>query len=566
MSEKSMFDHTWARQDQWGGEWHGLNGRFLISEALIHRYLNETATPPAADWAHDEVITWVLSRLSQLVKEMQPDREAEFEAFRTGVQNHARPLSDALLQQLDQWMARLAIEPLYSDRLRHTQRLFNHLRVTNFDYMQLQHLRGFFYAQHRLAIAYHSLLGNGGLTPRLEIDPTAPLMYVNAELMAKCATDLRLAQQAVHQRQRLQEGNRATKVTWEGHMLFMADMMAYECVEPLKAAALLSMDTAVVTYFQQETEIRLIPYYNLMLIGLPSWVQNLYHWPPAAFLVIPHEVGHSLFRFGVVNRPDKPSVHAVLEDELANRQIGATDWRSCWLEELFADAFGCLRAGPASILGLQEYLATRNPKHFSESTTDHPTSAIRPLIQTEMLRILDERNIKSYKDVPDLLDAHWQHFLTNNGSGMLHTQDVRSINFLVPCQDTPLSGQTILTQLRPILELIFDLFEEMFPGDHSPKNWQTWSEDVAKNDGQPVFQNLEELQKQYQQFYHKESVYGIRPPAVGSYLSSALHTKIQEITQRLNSAAHVVVSTDEWRQLYYVAGWGDEGGDVGHNP
>ena len=564
MSERSMFDHSWERQDQWGGEWHSLNGRFIVAGDLLQRDLAQSAAPPAADWALDEVVAWILNRLEDLVKTKVPDKTAEFTQFAQEVRRHVRPLPTAILQQLERWMDLTAIEPLYPDRLRHTQKLVDHLRTTNFDHAQLQHLRGLFDAQHHLAIAYHALLGNGGLTRWLEIDPDAPLIHVNADLMAKCTTDLRLAQQAVHQRQRLQQNNQSTtKITWEGHMLFLADLMAYECVTPLKDAGLLPTNTAVVTYFQQATEIRLIPYYNILLIGLPSWVQNLYHWPPPAFLVIPHEVGHSLFRFGVVNRPGQPRVHAVLEQALAQQQIAPTDWRARWLEELFADAFGCLRAGPASILGLQEYLATGVPAHFIEPTPHHPTAALRPLIQTEMLRIMDARNIRSYKHAPDLLDSHWQQFLTNNG-GALRTQNIRTVDFSLPGQNATLSGQEVLTQVRPILELIFNLFDELFPGDHAPTHWQSWSEDVAPGGGD-ILQKLGELQKQYQQFYHKESVYTVQPPAVGAYQPSSLHTQIEEITDTLTRQP-ADLSLGKWQQIYNIAGWTDEGGgDMGNN-
>ncbi|MCB0094480.1 MAG: hypothetical protein KDE46_02115 [Caldilineaceae bacterium] len=46
MSERSMFDHSWERQDQWGGEWHSLNGRFIVAGDLLQRDLAQSAAPP----------------------------------------------------------------------------------------------------------------------------------------------------------------------------------------------------------------------------------------------------------------------------------------------------------------------------------------------------------------------------------------------------------------------------------------------------------------------------------------------------------------------------------------
>lgn len=566
MSEKSMFDLVWARQDQWGGEWHGLGGRFGIAAQFMDKVLTETNIPPVEDTALHERMGWIIHWLKNWVKENQPEKEAEFENLADELLDiYKRPVDPSLYRQLVDWMHTAGAESWRLRSIDDTYKLSRHLRTTNFDHVQLRHLNGLFNAQAKLALAYHGLFGNGYLN-LLESNPNAPLIYVNADLMAKCATDFRLAQQAVHQRQRMPYRDNETWITWESHMLYLADLMAYECLKPLISAGILPEDTAVVTYLQQSTEIRLLPYYNIMLIALPSWVQNLYARPSLAFLVIPHEIGHSLYRFGRLGA-DGQLVHEKLQEGLENLGIGENDWRARWLEELFADAFGCLMAGPASVLGIQEYLATGVPAHFMEPSPDHPTAAIRPLIQTEILRIIDDRGIKSYKNVPKLLDDHWQIYLTNDGSEPLRQGAVKSVRFNLNKKGDELSGESLLEKVRPVLSLILDVFEELFPGDKSPKHWATWSNDIEADD-RPVAQNLEALQEQYRQFYQSADVYNIQPPTPSpTYEPSALHLKVQNIAERIadNTTAQTVPAS-EWRQIFDIAGWTDEGGKASHNP
>ncbi len=569
MAEQSLFDLTWARQDQWGGEWHGLGGRFGIALRMIEPLLQHYAQSPVDDMALDEWRAWVTDQLRGLVQQHQPAHVATVTALIAELRDILkRPVAVQQAQALLHWAELAQMEAWPQARLANTQLLFDHLCATNFDFVQLQHLRGLFRAQTELALAYHGLFGNGDLR-RLEPDAAAPLIHVNAELMAKCATDFRLAQQAVQQRQRLDYGNGQRWLTWEGHMLYLADLMAYACLEPLKAAGLLSADTAVVTYFQQQTEIRLIPYYNIVLIGLPSWVQNLYDRPSSAFLVIPHEVGHALYRFGPVPRPAQPKVYAALAEGLAALQIPADDWRAGWVEELFADAFGCLIAGPISVLGMQEYLATGVPAHFSAPGQDHPTAAMRPLIQSEILRILDERGVASYKTIPDLLDQHWQIFLANNGGTELRAHAVETVDFPLPGANAQVPGRTMLDQLRPTLSVIVDLLLELFPAATSSAQWSPWSTDLSVASA-TVAESIAALQAQFQDFYCRDGRLQrplSPPPVADHYQPSPLHTQIGEIAERIqHNQPPTTIPKTEWHQLFLIDGWTDEGGKAGHIP
>ncbi|NJN55367.1 MAG: hypothetical protein HC804_11780 [Anaerolineae bacterium] len=89
-----------------------------------------------------------------------------------------------------------------------------------------------------------------------------------------------------------------------------------------------------------------------------------------------------------------------------------------WLEEIFADVYGCLVAGPVMAYDFQE-LSLDN-KDFNEDDGEHPLAAIRPFIYTQVLRTLEQDNAGFYQNAPQLLDANWNSWLIElNASGRI---------------------------------------------------------------------------------------------------------------------------------------------------
>lgn len=230
MAEQSIFDLTWARQDQWGGEWHSIGGRFRVAQQLMGDLLQQTATPAVEDSALAELVAWITDSLNAWANDTHPPQQPALATLIAELRDVTqRPIDSATYDALAGWMRQANCDAWLLTRLQHTRQLFTHLADTNYDHIQLRHLQSLFRAQGELALAFHSLFGNGDLG-RLEPDPDIPLIHVNAALMAKCATDLRLAQQALQQRQRLSYPNQTQWISWEGHMLYLADQMAYVCL------------------------------------------------------------------------------------------------------------------------------------------------------------------------------------------------------------------------------------------------------------------------------------------------------------------------------------------------
>jgi hypothetical protein len=158
--------------------------------------------------------------------------------------------------------------------------------------------------------------------------------------------------------------------------LRFADRLAYSALAPAICSGE-TLPATVLTYFQKSTQIRLIPYARVALIGIPYSV--LKH--SFDYLAVAHEVGHYVYRN-----------HRGLQGEFdgfiqtAGMSSGELEsWYAPWHEELFADVYGCMIAGPLIALSFQEMAEADYGDVFGESDGQHPTSVLRPYIYVDAL-------------------------------------------------------------------------------------------------------------------------------------------------------------------------------------
>ncbi|MEZ4706578.1 MAG: hypothetical protein R3A44_05195 [Caldilineaceae bacterium] len=239
-----------------------------------------------------------------------------------------------------------------------------------------------------------------------------PANFALRRLMEQISIDLKIVQDVVSL-------HNQTYDTYGDLRIQIADEFARRAIEPAMQGMFLE-PKEVMTYLNQQVQVRLLPYHDTILIGVPFAAgastrtadisqeaseaeQDKSDPPPVAadvsqvtqeallvssdYLAIPHEVGHLLFRHGYL-AGGQQQISAQLQ---ALHFPG--DWRLAWLEELFADAYGCMVAGPISVLGFQEHLADGLPADEHGDLGQHPFASIRPLIQTEILRTLAARKI-----------------------------------------------------------------------------------------------------------------------------------------------------------------------------
>jgi hypothetical protein len=198
-----------------------------------------------------------------------------------------------------------------------------------------------------------------------------------------------------HRTHPISDANQA--VTSMQGRLIEADLVAHQALQPAYAHGLIDRPATAVTYYQKSTSMRVIPYAPVALIGIPFSAAG----EPRDYASIAHEVGHYVFwsypkplvtESVVRQRPVMGNHLQISRRALAAEPATRTalDLIDPWLEEIFADIYGCLVAGPlagVSMLGLMRCLpATR----WLEDDGEHPIPALRPHIYQATLRKMAE--------------------------------------------------------------------------------------------------------------------------------------------------------------------------------
>ncbi|MEZ4863489.1 MAG: hypothetical protein R3C14_19375 [Caldilineaceae bacterium] len=558
MSNQNNFTIFDSPVKGWGGEWHGFESRVREAERLANGYWFDglDVLPYRAD-QHP-----ALAEVEMLARDI-PDEHA------------ATPGN--------------------------VQKLLAHLAQPNiaghnipFDKAQIAHLRTLILQAGDLVLDYFNTFSER-FHDALVLSASYPPVRVNATLMRQMATDLHIAESAMQQRLRDQNNFQS----WLGYGLYTADLVAYATIQPLKEIEIIPPETAIVTHLQRQTEVRLVPYYDILFVGLPLAMINVYDLPPRPYLAIPHEIGHFLYHYGTVQQgAAKTRIDQALKSVLAGEAQEA--WQTRWLEEIFADTFGCLLAGPVSVLEFQALLADDPAEHLSECGGKHPTPALRPFVQSEILRQITLRKLKSYTHAPDLLDSHWQMHLNRYVPAL--SGNALDKKFMIDGQ--PITGQEILNGSKIVIEKILDLFLELFGnGAHSPAHWDTWSEDVPEPVATDVhgvasftsLQNaakmrmpLDEHQASYLRavlkglneqfdafyFYHRtdpqRSTFrrsNIKPPAPVDDTkrpTTNYQAKVKQLWHRLENWQYgeARIAVEEWLPAFDVPEWSTEGPEM----
>ncbi len=202
-----------------------------------------------------------------------------------------------------------------------------------------------------------------------------PTEHVLSATLAQISYDLSAIRQAADQRR-----NPGLKAT-----LDKADQLAQSALNLAVEKGLLEPGT-VVTYFDKSPYIRVIPYAPVALVGIPYTAIET----PRDLLAIPHEVGHYVYRHT-----------SGLAANLLTQIPFDPPWFYRWLEEIFADVYGCLVAGPVIGVDFQDLLLDNAVEDFTVDDGEHPVDAIRPFIYIHVLEKL------GFNNAAEALDIRW---------------------------------------------------------------------------------------------------------------------------------------------------------------
>ncbi|MBV7329686.1 hypothetical protein KFU94_15860 [Chloroflexi bacterium TSY] len=225
-------------------------------------------------------------------------------------------------------------------------------------------------------------------------------------------------------------------------------------------------------YFRSGTNVRLIPYAPVCLIGIPSIAQSY----KVELLAIPHEVAHFFFWNGWRDR--KQGFQTELEDHFD--QVKKPNWPTRvrnWIEEIFADTVGCFIGGPIVGLSMQrlmlEYIGNDfTYKHQDYDNEVHPTPSLRPFIYSH---VLEQIGLGGPDDSPaEKLRTHWANIVnTRLGEGKADQ-----------LEESP-EWKAIQSIVDAILPRLPHLSDDLSESERDEIIAKRWSQDVNPDDPEP---------------------------------------------------------------------------------
>lgn len=225
----------------------------------------------------------------------------------------------------------------------------------------------------------------------LEKSEQYPPEFVLRWTLDQLSHDIHVIENAIKQRE---DSNKS-------ETLKQADLLAFRAIEPIiskgEDTRLLPENTTAITYFQKTPQVRLIPYAPVALIGIPySAIEQAEGVSDDSnkrdFLAIPHEVGHFVYWYG---RLKGERLHVLLQQRLSQK-----GWRKYahWLEEIFADVYGCMVGGAVIALSFQDLQMDNLPTTWIEDDGKHPAAVIRPYIYNQVLaNSVDSKTLNTLK-------------------------------------------------------------------------------------------------------------------------------------------------------------------------
>ncbi len=181
-----------------------------------------------------------------------------------------------------------------------------------------------------------------------------------------------------------------------------ADSFAQACLWQAKTVANeFREDKFVLTYLTNSVQARVVPYANVVFIGIPSSVTASGRKNSA----IAHEVGHFRFWHSFPQTGDaSPKSGANMPDWVKQVNAPRLNLRELfypfqyapeptsvptppWAEEIFADVYGVLFGGPEYIRSAMELALEHSTRGFADFnySDPHPTPLIRPVLMIKAL-------------------------------------------------------------------------------------------------------------------------------------------------------------------------------------
>ena len=308
------------------------------------------------------------------------------------------------------------------------------------------------------------------------------------ECFQQFTIDFEIVQSAIQQRRLYGSANEPGSGYAQAESLVITDKLALMALAPFQhLLPYTDSESQIIpiTYFSKKIHIRQLPYTDqFILVGLTYDLASSIRdeaeqrkqesVPSFELMAIPHEVGHFLYHH--IHLADGATVASVSKEKFEDNPYYH------WCEELFADIYGCVIAGPFAVLGLQALLATSDKERALLDNQEHPMAIFRPYFLSEMLRVLGKGKPDRYAfaELAMYLDANWTAiverwgFVTegvvNGRPGYIRLPGNKKDHF-----ERGINIETALTNVRPIIET----FAKILLAKAKFEPWVTKDEDLS---------------------------------------------------------------------------------------
>ncbi len=373
------------------------------------------------------------------------------------------------------------------------------------------------------------------------------------------------------------------------------------CMEALKPAEVLglglepkgpvdndSQPTRVISYFLKSPSIRVVPYANTALIGVPQTAIC----KPRDLLAIPHEIGHYVYWHGLIktssdmeSEPKTELVSMYLEKNIPDVRY---DWAERWLEEIFADIYGSMVAGPVLALSFQELHLQQSQSAFFEDDGDHPPPILRPNIYAKGVHLAGCKNwakllakrwneagpgSKGYRDrlkkipkkgaagSPDQRDYHHEFRVKSNSSRNVSDAISMDPSDLID-EDHKKQGK-VNNKHKPVDSLIKFIFDNVLSKmDILTDNWWRTDKDGAEisDGGEPDRTNPDTLISLFGVFEEKVGALNLDSEIARKNQETAITAVNHETLKKRWLSRDKDNETDpDWVRVFDAEGWTTEG-------
>lgn len=357
--------------------------------------------------------------------------------------------------------------------------------------------------------------------------------------------------------------------------LLQADLLAQKALKPAIDAGLLRDETTALTFLTGGARARVIPYASVALIAIPFTATTV----DQDLLATAHEAGHYVYWHGQF----APTIAEMMVEE------GIPEWCRKWAEEMFADIYGTIVAGPPYALSGQDILLDDSAKEFMRNDYEHPVAPLRPRIYAKVLSQLgdnqrawsshlkrrwesaEERRKKSWQTNAD--DTIGKARFWRKGEGDLAKPLLDQVIDL----QTDVIAEKPEANLLPVDKAITIIYRALAQVDKQkgksvvtaaePNGWLSHSNAPGRTQIDPDLQELYTGFSTYlKAFPLDDSKKDLEKAPDESHLKNTLcEAKLELIKEKLLKPGDVV-SLEQWAQLITWGGWVTRGPQEVPNP